>query len=328
MNRMKKFGLFLSCFCFLLMTGCKEKEDLFHIYGQDLSYGQAVTFGYIYTMDYNLTKQDDFDGVYEDGVLYGDYYMQQIRRDIVDTMLLYNEARAKEIKLSTEEKRRYEEDASKLEAFYGMDFLTEKGVSAEDVEKVYEMKALSRKYLDDLTENVKTEEESYQKVHQVMFSTAKLDDEGNYIMNEEGTVAMLSEDEAKLVKVAAEDFSTRAGEGESFDILLKEQDSHVTSSKRYLKYDDLPENYQKAMDKLSVGEVSDPIEFSYGYYVIQLLEKNSSSYGAALSDHDKATMQNEKEEAEKERLRKSHIGNSTDYVEKEWEEFEIMDFIK
>lgn len=323
-------SLTMCLFTLALLTGCgKKNQNLFHIDSQDLSYGQAKTFGYIYTMEYNITDSSMFQEVYEDGMTYEAYYKQQIKDDIVDTMLLYNEAKSEKISLSSEEKKDYKQKASEFEQYYGEDYLQAQDITTKDIQLVYEMKAFAGKYLNSLSETSDAkEEEQYVKVEQVLFSTAKLDEDGNYVMDEEGNIEMLSDSECADIKEKAEEFSKKAQDGEDMEALAKQMDSSVTCAEKYLKYKDLPKEYKDSINAMSVGNVSDPISFRYGYYVVKLLEKDGKDYAKALSDHDKANISEENKNRELERLYRSHIGNSTDYVEKEWDSFEISDFMK
>ena len=71
----------MCLFTIALLTGCgKKNQNLFHIDSQDLSYGQAKTFGYIYTMEYNITDSSMFQEVYEDGMTYEE---KECREDVI-----------------------------------------------------------------------------------------------------------------------------------------------------------------------------------------------------------------------------------------------------
>lgn len=322
--------LLLMMLC-LSLTGCgKANKALFHICGQDLSYEETMVFGYIYGMEYNLNESVSFDELYEGTMTYGAYCKQQIQEEIVNTMLLYNESKQENLSLSSEEKDMVASNVSRLIGYYGEDFFEAANIKENDVETVYKMKALAQKYVDACVTDDGTTPgaERYVKVCQVTFLTAKLDGNGNYDINENGEVEMLDAGAISKKRDEANDFSSRVKEGEDINTLLKEYDSSVVGAEKYLKYDDLSPEYRKAVDGLAVGETSAPFSFDYGYYVIQLLERDGGDFSKAIADHDTATLKDEKKNEELTRLRDKHIGNSTNYMEKDWEQIKIEAFVK
>lgn len=313
------------------LIGCgKDKNSLFHICGQDLSYEETLVFGYIYGMTYNLKASDSFDTIYEGEQNYGTYCKGQIQQDIVDTMLLYHESKEKNLTLSSDEKKKVSDDVSKLIAYYGEAVFEAAGIKEKDIEAVCKMKALANQYVASYLEAEENNEETqrYVKVYQVTFLTAKLDGNGNYSLDDEGNVVMMDNTFISNQKQEAEMFATRVREGEDIKALVKEYDTSVNGVEKYLKYDDLSGEYKKIIDGLSVGETSQSFSFDYGYYVVKLLAADGDEYADAVADHDKATKNDKKRNEELQRLKEKYIGTSDDYKEKEWDDIRIETFVK
>lgn len=328
---LKKELLLLTAIIFMMLaTGCEKKAgNVFHICGQDLSYEETLVFGYIYGMEYNLNASVSFDELYDGSLTYGQYCKQQIHDEIVDTMLLCHQAKEKGLSLSSEEKDTISTEVSGLMAYYGKDIFEKMNITEKDIKDVYEMKCFAQKYSEQLTAGEEEEGEpaQYVKVYQVTFLTAKLDGNGNYDLDENGNVMMLDASAISQKAEEAREFSVRVQDGEDIQTLVNEYSSAIGVEK-YLKYQDLPEEYKKAVDGLSVGKTSDAFSFEYGYYVIQLLQMDDKEYANIISHYDEATANDAKRQEELERLKDTNIGNSTDYIEEEWDDIDIHTFVK
>lgn len=327
---MVALGLFLMLGLCLFGCGAKRKT-VFTVCQQELSYEETMVFGYAYGLEYNLNDPSQLEEPYNEEMTYGGYYKGQLKDEIVNTLLLYHEAKDNQIKLSAKDRDALDEAVEKFNSHFGESFLESKGIKSGDVERVLEMKAYADNYVESLISEIEDEkaEERYVRVMQVTFLTAKLDADGRYVLDEDGNVEMKSPLEIEEKRQQAEDFSTRAKDGEPIEALLKEYDSSVTGAQKYMKHEDMPEAYQKAVDGLSVNQVSAPIPFAYGYYVVQMLEQEGKDYAKAISDHERATAIQEKKDKVLKSLYNTEIGNSTDYVnEKLWQEIEISMFLK
>lgn len=320
--------ILIGIICFSV-TGCgKQEKALFHVCGYDLSYEQTLVFGYIYGMNYNLKASDDFKADYEGGLNYGDYCKEQIQNDIIETLLLWNEAKDNKIKLSSEEKQQVSDNVKKLTEYFGSGRFEGADISQKDIETVYEMKALADAYVKQLTDDKQSDEASdtYVKVYQVTFLTAKLDANGNYTLDEDGNVIMEDSATASKMKEAAQTVSSRVQDGEDIKEVIKDYDASVTGAEKYLKVKDLPSAYRKEIEGMSVGDTSNPIGFDYGYYVVELLSEDGEDYAKAVANHEYATESEEKRTREIDRLKDKYIGTSTDYVEKNWSDIKIENF--
>ncbi|MGN0437023.1 MAG: peptidylprolyl isomerase [Lachnospiraceae bacterium] len=321
----------LAVLCCVSLTGCEKKQkNLFHICGQDLSYEETLVFGYIYGMTYNLKMSDSFNEIYEGDMDYGTYCKNQIQQDIVHTMLLYHEAKQEKMTLSSDKKKEVSDNAEKLIAYFGKDVFEGGNIEKSDITTVYEMKAYAEEYVNRKLTVEETGEtgDSYVRVYQVTFLTAKLNDNGNYDLDENGNVIMMDSAFCNEKKEEAEEFFDKVSEGTAIKSLVKEYDDSVIGVEKYLNYNDLSDSYKKAVDELSVGETSKPFSFGYGYYVVQLLSKDGAEYKDAVLEHDRATKSEELKEKELQRLKEKYIGTATDYIEEDWDLIKIETFVK
>ncbi len=314
------------------LFGCGTKgKTMFTVCQQELTYEETMVFGYAYGLEHNMNDRSQLEEPYDGEMTYAQYYKQQLKDEIVNTLLLYYEAKDNKIKLSGEERDALDEDMKAFNESFDKEFLKNAGIKSGDVKRVFEMKAYADSYIESLVSEMENEDtqERYVRVMQVTFLTAKLDADGRYALDADGNVEMLSASEIEEKKQQAEEFSTRAKEGEAVKDLLKEYDSSVTGNQKYMNYEDMPEAYRKAVDGLSVNQISKPIPFDYGYYVIQMLEQDGKDYAQAISAHDYATNFQQIKEKKLKNLYNTWIGNSTDYIEdKLWQKIDMSMFIK
>lgn len=302
--------------CLVMMLGLvacgKSDEWIFSLNGEMLYDKDVAVFAYIYTMEYNVNNVEQLDEVYEDTTTYGEYYKQQLEEDIVTTVLLYKEAKENKIKLTDEEEEEIKVRTDKVLERFGEKVLEGRDISKSDIEKVYEMKLLGDAYLNSLPTGEQDERassgldsgeaERYVKVYQVTFPTVQLDEDGMVQSDTEGNLKKISVTEIAEKEQEANTFAESAKQGENMETLLQDCDVTVTGIEKYLKYEDLEPEYQTAVDRLSVGEVSDVIESDYGFYVIRLLEKTDKDYAETIKQHEQQSVDVSVKETEVERL--------------------------
>lgn len=324
----------LLCICLVAgLTACGNgKKWLFSLDGEKIYDKELMIYGLMFAEDYNITKDEQFDELYEDGMTYADYYKEQLEEEILSTVLFYKEAKAEKFELSKAEKKEVKEYSEKFVETYGKEWLKEQKISESDVEKIYEMKMLGTAYVESTSEENEDEKqkaERYIKVYQVTFLTVELDEEGMMKTDENGEVEKLSSDEIAEKKMKAEEFAEKVQSGEAIETLVKDYDKTVTGMEKYLKYGDLSEEYKKEVDSLSEGDAGEVISSEYGYVVFKLLDKDAEEHAAVISDYENKTSASEKEAELFEELFNMYLRDDANYKNSEkWEQVEISSFIR
>lgn len=328
------------------LTACGiENKKVFSANGETFTYRDVMAYGFIFAKENNIVDAELLNEKYEDNETYGNYYKKQLETEILEMLLLYGEAQAKDVELTEEEIEEVETNTKLLLEDMGEKRLKEGNVSESDIERIYEIQMLAEAYIESFSEtenasnddsstdtedkNGSEKEERYVKVFQVMFPTILLDEDGMVQSDEEGNLKMLSQYDKEKKRDEALEFAEKVKAGESMETLLKNYDKTVTGTEQYLKYNDLEAAYKKAIDNLSEGEMSESFETDYGYYVIKLLESNATEYAQTLINHERAVEQENRAEEEIERLYSTYIGNNSEYKNQElWERIEIEQFVK
>lgn len=343
MNRKKQ--ILLIIFGIILMAGLsacgRENKRVFSVSGETLSYREVTAFGLVYTKERNIVDKELLAEQYEGKQTYEDYYKEQFEEDIIETLLLAKEAKNKKVKLSDEEKQQVKDNAASLAEESGDVFLEGLGIETTDLEKIYELKLLGESYIRNISEGETSDDEKdeqqteageldrYIKVYQVTFRTAEVDENGMVKSDQDGNIVKMEPSEVAKKKQEADEFAEKLQAGEDMEALLKNYDSRVTGMEQYFKYNDLTPEYKKAVDNLKEGQTSGVISSIYGYYVIKLLDTDATELSETLSQHANRVEEQDRTDAELERLYSIYIGNDTEYKDQElWDGFQIQQFVK
>ena len=324
-------GIGLSIILMAGICACSNENDwVFSLNGESIYDKDVTLFGLIYAREYNIHDADSLKETNEAGETYAEYYKTLLEEQIVKTVLFYKEAKTENLALEKRDEEKVEEDTQAFIEWIGTDYLEKRDISEKDVKHIYEMKYMANLYEEsNLADQANTEEERYVKVLQVTFPTVELDENGMMQADENGNCKKISAVQITKRREAAEAFSQSARDGEDFDTLLKDCDKTVTNVEKYLKYDDLDEEYKKQMDKLSNGEISEVIAADYGFYVVKLLEKDSKDYADVLKNYEEKNAEQNEQEEKWSKLYNKYVNNNREYKnEEKWERVSMSDFVR
>ncbi len=329
------FGL-----CIVLVMGlcaCGEKDSwLFSVHDEIIKEEDVAAFVYIYLTEYNVRNVEQLQSIYEDKTTYGEYYKQQLERDVIETMLLYREAKEEKVSLSDEVKEQMKVNVENVIERFGEESLREHGVSKSDIEEVYRKKMLGEEYLDKVLGDVEEQEveeivqpSRYIHVFQVTFPTVQLDETGMLMSDADGNLKKVSQAELELREQEANAFAESLQQGESMETLLEDCHASVTGMEKYLKYEDLESEYKKAVDEISQGEYSEVISSDYGFYVVELLDADDEEYAEMMVSQEVESEQTNVRVQEVKRLYSEYIQMNREYKNPTlWDEFEIENYIE
>ena len=342
----------ISVVLVLGLTGCGKKNDaVFTLNGTTVDKKAVDIFGFIYVAEHSLVDYDQLSDVYEDGETYAEHYKNDLEQDIILSVLLNKEADDNKIVLSAEDMTKAEERADALAAKLGSDRLKDAGIDKNDIKKIYEMRLHGNSYAASIgeyqvdgagnIENVKDiggddkaddssegeDTDRYIRVFQITFPTVIYDENGMLQTDNDGQLIRVSSEEMDNMKQSAESFSEKAGEGEDVEKLLKDEPVNVTGVERVLKYNDLSDDYKKAVSGLMPGAVSGVIPGEYGYYIVKMLDPADNEHAETIKNYE---VQKESQEARQklfDRLFDVYVGNDKGYRDDEmWDSISITDY--
>lgn len=231
---------------------------------------------------------------YSTGMTVRDYAKLEAVNNIVYNEILYREATANGYTLTEEEEHAINEDIEKV---LGEDGLPEKlikknGFTSEYLKEVMSKLKIASRYKEDVIDTLDIDDEAikagikYDDYRQYDFeylyiSTEKYNDEDSKSesMNDE-------EKKAAYQKIA--DMREKALTTEDWSTLIPEDEKELTYRKTNFTASDetsYPDDFKETVMAMENGAISDILETDYGYYVVRMINNNSSeSYDQAVED--------------------------------------------
>lgn len=319
--------------CMLLATGIfacgRGGRWIFSLNGEKVYDADVTAFGLIYIREHNLSDEEQMKKAYDNSKTYGDHYKEELENEIISTALLYHEANEAQFELSDAIRQEAQKSAEEIADFCGEEWMSDLDISVSDVERVFRMKLLGDAYVNSLSQEEYAKTERYIKVYQVTFSTAALDKEGMVQSDGAGKIVRLSNELIAQRKADALELVDKVHEGGNLETLSKAYGNSVTGMEKYLKYDDLEEEYKRAVDSVSEGGVSGLIEGDYGFYVVELIEADAKEHAGSVALYEEGTEIQEKRDEILEKLYAVHVRDDKEYKnDKRWKRISMLSFLQ
>lgn len=318
----------------LLCFGCgKEEKTICKVGNETLDERDMTAYGIMFAREHGLYSGDDFEAIYEDGMTYEEYYKNQLRQDVVETLLIYCKAKEEKVDLDKDEKKQLKEKMSDIIDAYGNHWLNDNKLNKDIIERACTIRMVSDKYLQQEMANAggkskDSEKDRYVKLHQVQFMTVRMKKNGLVDTSLDGDVQNLPMTDIAKVKKEAEDFASRAQAEQSITVTRKDYNSYMNQIENYYKYDDLDEEVREAIDTMQQGEISNVVHFKYGYCVFELLEADAKDFSQSLfeyeySEEEKVFKENWIKELKLQIAKNGEITEDIDY----WNQAKMSDYI-
>lgn len=324
-NTMKKIFLLMTVLVLTFsLSGCdRSGKWIFSVNGVELNKKKVDCLGIIYAYEHAISADDNLLEEYDRSVTFADYYKNDFEQKLLETALLYGEAKKENVKLSGEDKKKSKESADRLFEVYGEDFFKNRKIEKSDMEDAYNMRARCDAYVLSLSGDDKNEKDDrYIKVYQVTFSTVELSENNTIQYDADGKMKKVSSKEAEEIKEKAQEFADDVT-GDDIEKKAGKTKGAIGLS-TYLKYDDLSDEYKKQVDKISEGKCSGAFETEYGYTVFKLEEENADVHGELVGEYAKKAQIVDKKEEILDKLFADYVGEGKEYKNDElWEEVYI-----
>ena len=335
-NRNRRVIRLILVVCLTMnITACGNGTRwIFSLNGEKLYHTDVDAFGYVYAMDHNIVNEGQMDEVYEDGDTYAQHYKKELEDEILSSVLLEQKAQEQGIKLDQKQLAECQRKAEALVTVYGEKRLKADKIEQQDIQNVYERKALGEQYVQAVSETMdegeaSSQKERYIEVYEVLFPTVLFGEDGMLISGTDGETRQVTAAEKEEQYSRAQEFTQKVTSGISLDTALSTYGDFVKASKKQLKYADLNTEYKNAIDHLKENQVSEIFEGVYGYYVVQLLQNNAAEYAEQIAGYEQQTKVQDKEKELLEQLYDSFVGTDKNYRnDKRWDTVEITDYLQ
>jgi len=181
-----------------------------------------------------------------------------------------------------------ETTAASFHSCFGEKFLTEQGISYDDVLDLFTKQAyisrLKDKSIEDLKNDYKKSIDEQYKDYQfvsmyyALFPIVQYDENNEAVKGDDGNAVSLSDEEIAKQLEAANELKARADKGESLEDLVEEYKvaSYSGTERNYIgAYNEELNNVVKSLKK---GDISDVVETPAGYMVVRMDNENDTEY--------------------------------------------------
>lgn len=203
-------------------------------------------------------------------------------------------------------------DAEKLEKF---------GIDEELLTRVFTMSQTIQKYEQKIVEEMEVERVPYGTYYNFAFLTIELDENGNGVINDDGSYVYLSDSEQEHQKELAEEVRERLEAGDDPEALIEEYDLSSTSGLIHATTESLQDTFG-----LKDGEVSEVKENDFGYIVVQIQAVEDAEYSDQVKEYNASTQAQDYLKEQEQILLDAFPISEEDIVEKVWDAFTFKDF--
>lgn len=264
-----------------LFAGCSGSSD--DMGGEDVIKvnDTALTKNYVDARIDQIFKQNQL----ESDDSFSGYYKAQIINGLVETELMVQDAKAKGIEVTDDEKSEFRQNL--IDQTYGSEenfqaYLDEYNVSDDMFDRMVEEKLYYDKYLDILKEDITVDAQSYYDENSDQFDVADQVDAKHILVDDKET---------------AEDIIKQLDDGADFAELAKEYSTDTATAQQggelgYFTADQMITEFSDAAFALEPGEYTkEPVETSYGYHVILCEDKKAAHHQSFDEVKDELTEQ-------------------------------------
>lgn len=335
MKKTKRILSFILLFVLALgmtfASGCSKKEDpaesvvvtvgdtnitldemMYYIYAVEAS-GQQ--YEALYQQYYGTSY---WDSEYSEGVTMRDQAKSYVMDTAVMYEILYQKAVEAGYTLTDDEKTEAETNVDSILTNMSSEQKKVTGFTKESLTKTMEKLSIAKKYYDELIDGFDIDDEAikdtikYDDYRQynteyLFASTTKYDENYN-------TVDLTDEEkEAKKASITAALDKVKAGD--EFSAIAEADTNLTTSTTNFVNGDSTADaDYEAAAVKLENDGISDIVETASGYYIIKMVDNNSTeSYDAAVEDAI-SSAENDAFETKYEEMKKEYTITENDKV--------------
>lgn len=303
--------------------GKKPSETLVLTVGDHELYLNEVNYYAISFMSaMGITDETDLDEAFsQDYPTMDDALKAQFLISLRQTQILYQKALEEGVTLTDEDMAEVDDMVQNYIASSEQEDLDKFEIDSELLTEIFTIYQTVQKFEQQISKEMEVEDISYGTYYNFVFLTVEVDDNGNAVMNEDGSYVYLSEEEQESQKALAEEVRTRLSDGEDPEDLIDEYDLASTSGIVHATTDSLKETYD-----LQDGEISEILENDFGYIFVRMEALNDAEYSENVKNYNMASNAQEYVEEKENAWFDEFPINDDDLVEKVWDAFTFKDF--
>lgn len=309
----------------------KSSKQLAFTVGTEEVYMDEVNFCILQnTVDLGVDAEHLDSVTAEDGTSANDYYKQEILEMIMDYKVEYLIAKEQGITLTEEEEKEILLDVVEYMSKVNASTLNKWGVKQELVEEVYKQRYLAHKLEETVKNDVSAEDLTYCTVYLMLFPKVEMDEEGNYVTEEDGQTPILLSDEAIAQrKKDAEGALAELEEGADVVEVAEKYGVALYSGQESNTPDSFGEPFSDYAKKLKDGECSPLIDIASCYAIIQMIEDNNEELANQIREYYQVDLESDAVKEQREKwYEELGIGKEPVFEGKVWEKISLYDYVQ
>ncbi|MDO5155000.1 MAG: hypothetical protein Q4D51_03450 [Eubacteriales bacterium] len=266
----------------------------------------------------------------EDGTYAEEYFKDEIQKSItiykVESMLAKKEG----ITLSEENEQSVNGDVAMLMGKIQGKAFHELGISTECIKSVLTQQYLARKYEQMCVKDIEIEKEHYCTMYLLLFPKIKADENGEFIMEEDGeTPVLLDQNEITMCKAQADAARIALEAGEDAEELAKQYGVEAFSGEQSCLAGSFDEAFVTYAKQLKKGECSPVVETASCFGIAKMISEQDEEIEKQIYDTHRQELEKEKI-AEKRKEWYEQLGVQEGLLQEwnAWKETSLYDFVK
>lgn len=305
------------------------KKEVFQI-GEEMVYLDEVNLCILQNvMNLGITETS-LNTTAEDGSSADDYYKQEILQMIMDYKVEAKVATQQGITLTNEEEEAVNDDVLTYISQIDGRILKELGITRDRIFEIFKERCLARKLENTVTEEVTVEEENYCTMYMLLFPKVEMEENGDYVRQEDGeTPVMLSEEEIAEKKAEAEEAYQKLLDGADVEKIAKKYGVESVSGKESNLSGSFGEPFGEYAKTLKDGEYSPVIETESCYAILKMITANNEQIAKQILQHYREDLEEEAiEKSKTEWYEAAGVSDEAEWMGSTWESVSLYDFVQ
>ncbi len=273
--------------------------------------------------------ENALDTTAEDGSSADEYYKKEVLQLIMDYKVEAMIAEKQGIQLSKEEEEAISEDVVKYLGQISGRILNDLGIERDRVMEVYRERYLAYKLEESVTDTVEVEDQRYCTMYMLLFPKVQVDEDGNYLTEEDGqTPLLLSDEEITQRKQQAEEAHQKLKDGADIEELAKEYGIENVSGKQSNMAESFGDDFTQYAKTLKKGEYSPVIDIASCYAIVEMIEEDNKELSEQVMEHYRLDMAEDALKEKKEEWYNELGVEEATFVGNSWDKLSLYDFAK
>lgn len=259
-----------------------------------------------------------------------EYYKNEILQLIMDYKVEAKIAKKQGISLSEEERKSIRSDAVEYMGVIDGHILKQLGITQDRLIEIYTERYLAHALEKTVTKDIEVDEQRFCTMYMLLFPKVEIDENGNYITQEDGeTPVVLSDEAIEKKKEDAQKAYKELKDGADIEEIADKYEVAAVSGEESNLAESFGEPFSEYAEKLKAGEYSPVLETASCFAILKMVRENNEELAQQIFEDYKSDL--EKETLDENKVKwyeEAGINMEADFVGNTWENISLYDFVQ